>query len=73
MYPGADDDTPVSAVWKNRRIQHIASEDIITALRVVAKAIGGDKLGFKISEIATLLCAQAQQWRWHWTKSWSTS
>ena len=52
-YPGADDDTPVSAVWKNGRIQHVTSEDMITALRAAAKAIGEDKLGFKISEIGT--------------------
>ena len=52
-HSGADDDTQVSAVWRNRRIQHITSEDMITALRAAAKIIGEDKLGFEISEIGT--------------------
>ena len=52
-YPGADDETPVSAVWRNERTQYVTSEDMNTALRATAKAIGEDKLGFKISKIGT--------------------
>ena len=52
-YPGAEDNTPVSAVWRNERIQYITSEDMKTALRAIAKAIEEDKLGFKIFKIGT--------------------
>ena len=31
-YPGASDDTPVSAVWRNDRIEHITSTEMIEAL-----------------------------------------
>ena len=52
-YPGAKDNTPASAVWRDGRLQHVTSEEMITALRAAAKAIREDKLGFKISEIGT--------------------
>ena len=52
-YPGTDDDTSVSAVWRSGRIQHVTSEDMIIALRAAATAIGEDKVGFNISEIGT--------------------
>ena len=32
-YPGATDDTPVSAVWKNDRIEHVTSNEMVEALR----------------------------------------
>ena len=52
-YPGANDDTPVSAVWNNDRIEHISSKQVIASLRMAAKAIGEEKLGFKIEDIGT--------------------
>ena len=52
-YPKTNDDTPVSAVWRNGRIQHVTSKDMMDSLRAAAKAVGEAKLGFKISEIGT--------------------
>ena len=39
IYPGASEDTPVLAVWRNYRIEHITSAEIIEALRVEVIAI----------------------------------
>ena len=52
-YPGADDNTQVSAVWKNGRIQHITSEEMVISLRAAVEAIGEEKFGFKSTEIRT--------------------
>ena len=46
-YPGSTVDTPVSAVWKNHKIEHITSAAMVAALRDAVRAIGEDKLGFK--------------------------
>jgi hypothetical protein len=52
-YAGANDNTPVSAVWRNGRIEHLTSEDIVCALRNAAVAIGEEKLGFSKDDIGT--------------------
>ena len=52
-YPGSNDNTPVSVVWNNDRIKHITSKQVITSLRMAAKAVGEGKLGFKIEDIGT--------------------
>ena len=52
-YPGANDDTPVSAVWKHDRIQHVTSEDMINALRDAVAATGEASLGFKAEDVGT--------------------
>lgn len=52
-YPGADDNTPVSAVWRNNRIEHITSKEIIDAINASAEAIGWDKLGVKKGDFGT--------------------
>ena len=52
-YPGFNNDTPVSAVWRNKRIQHITLEEMIASLRDAVKAIGEEKFGFKSSEVGT--------------------
>ena len=52
-YPGSNDDTPVSAVWENDKIVHITSKQVISSLRMAAKAVGEEKLGFKIDDIGT--------------------
>ena len=39
-YPGANDDTPVSAVWRNNRIENITSDEVINAIDAAAEAIG---------------------------------
>ena len=52
-YPGADLDTPVSAVWQNNRIEHITSADIIDAINCAAETIGWDALGVKKGDFGT--------------------
>ena len=52
-YPGANLDTPVSAVWRNDKIEHITSKEVVVALRMAAKAVGKDKLGFEPEELGT--------------------
>lgn len=52
-YPGADDDTPVSAVWRNNRIEHIKSKDIIDSINAAAESIGWDKLGVSPGDYGT--------------------
>ena len=52
-YTGSNDDTPVSVVWRNKRIQHITSEEVIASLRAAVEAIGEEKIGFKSSKIGT--------------------
>ena len=52
-YPGASEDTPISAVWKNDRIQHLTSADMIGALRDAIITIGEDELGFKADDAGT--------------------
>jgi len=43
-YPGANNDTPISAIWKYDRIEHIMSKQITNALRDAVSAIGEDAL-----------------------------
>ena len=52
-YPGANEDTPVSAVWRNDRIEHITSTEMVEALRAGVGAIGEETLGIKKEEIGT--------------------
>ena len=50
-YPEAIDDTPVSAVWRNNRMEHITSVKMTAALRDATIAIGGEMLGFKSVQV----------------------
>ncbi len=43
-YPGANDNTLVSAIWKYNRIEHITSKHIMNALGDAILAIGEDTL-----------------------------
>ena len=52
-YPGSTGDTPVSAVWKNRKIEHVTSAEMVASLRDAVRAIGEDKLGFKEEQVGT--------------------
>ena len=52
-YPGSTSDTPVSAVWKNHKIEHVASTEILAALRDAIRSIGEDKLGLKAEQVGT--------------------
>ena len=53
-YPGATEDTPVSAVWRLGKMDHITSKEMTAALRVAVFLIGEDILGIKAKEIGTL-------------------
>ena len=52
-YPGASWDTPVSAIWRYDRIEHLTSKEVVDALRAAVVAIGEDALGIKRNEIGT--------------------
>ena len=52
-YKGASDDTPISAVWRNNKIEHITSKEMTTALRNAVEAFGQEKLGLRKEEIGT--------------------
>ena len=52
-YPGSTGDTPVSAVWKNHKIEHVTSADMVAALRDTVRVIGEDNLGFKAEQVCT--------------------
>ncbi len=52
-YEGASEDTPVSAVWRNGRIEHITSYSFVVALDAAVGAVGYEKLGIKKGEIGT--------------------
>ena len=52
-YPGANDDTPISAIWKYDRIEHITSKQILNALRDAVSAIVEDALHIATNEIGT--------------------
>ena len=52
-YPGANDDTPVSAVWRNNRIEHITADDIINAIDAAADSIGYERLGLQKGDLGT--------------------
>ena len=52
-YPGATGDTAVSAVWRNNRIEHVKSQDIIDAINRASEAIGWDRLGVKKGDFGT--------------------
>jgi hypothetical protein len=52
-YEGASLDTPVSAVWRNGRIEHVTSGAMIVALDAAVGAVGYERLGIKKGEIGT--------------------
>ena len=52
-YPGSTGDTHVSSVWKNHKIEHVTSAEMVAALRDAVRAIGEDKLGFKAEQVGT--------------------
>ena len=52
-YPGANNDTPISAIWKYDRIEHITSKQISNALQDAVSAIGEDVLHIAKHEIGT--------------------
>jgi len=52
-YPGANDDTPISAIWKYARIEHITSNHISNALQDAVSAIREDALHIATNEVST--------------------
>ncbi|KAL9183869.1 hypothetical protein ACHAXT_004725 [Thalassiosira profunda] len=52
-YPGATADTPVSAVWRYGRIEHITSKEVVDALRAAVVSVGEESLGIKKEDIGT--------------------
>ena len=52
-YPGANHDTPIFAVWRYNRIEHITSTQIRNVLQDAVKAIGEDTLHISIDKIGT--------------------
>ncbi len=52
-YAGATDNTQVSAVWRNDKIEHIKSSDITEALHCAVTAVREETLGFKKVDIDT--------------------
>jgi hypothetical protein len=52
-YPGANNDTPISAFWRYNSINHITSKQIRNALRDTVSAIGEDSLHIAAHEIRT--------------------
>mmetsp|Transcript_30867 Transcript_30867/g.65030 ORF Transcript_30867/g.65030 Transcript_30867/m.65030 type:complete len:470 (+) Transcript_30867:3029-4438(+) len=52
-YKGATDNTPVSAVWKNGRMEDVTSKMMVDALEAGVAAVGYEKLGIKKDEIGT--------------------
>jgi hypothetical protein len=52
-YPGSSDDTPVSAVWSNGRLEHITSKMLVNALEAAVEAVGRDVINIQAGEIGT--------------------
>ena len=52
-YAGASAETPVSAIWRHDRIEHITSAEMTNALRAAVISIGEEVLGFKAEEVGT--------------------
>ncbi len=52
-YPGANNDTPISAIWKYDRVEHITSKQISNALQDAVLAIGEDAFHIARNEIGT--------------------
>jgi hypothetical protein len=52
-YPGANNDTPISAIWQYNRIKHIPSRQIKNVLQDAVLAIGEDTLHIIANKIGT--------------------
>ena len=59
-YPNTTCDAPVCAVWRHRRLDKIASTQVLSAHHAASKAVGSACLGFKPSKMGThSLCSGA--------------
>ena len=52
-YPGSNDDTPISTIWRRDRLEHITSKQIADALKDAVTSIGEDKLHIDRNTIGT--------------------
>ena len=52
-YPGITPESPVSAIWRNDRIEHITSAEMTKALRAAVVSTGEEVLGIKSEDIGT--------------------
>jgi hypothetical protein len=52
-YPGANNNTPISAIWQYDRIEHITSRQIKNVLQDAVSAIGEDTLHIAANKIGT--------------------
>ena len=52
-YPGTSLNTPINAVWRNDKIEHLTSGELVRILRAAVKSIGNDQLGFTAEDIGT--------------------
>ncbi len=52
-YPGANDNTPISAIWQYNHIEHITSRQIKNALWDAVLAIGEESLHIAANKIGT--------------------
>lgn len=52
-YAGSLDNTPISAVWRHGKIDHISSKEMTIALRNAVEAYGETKLGINREDIGT--------------------
>ena len=52
-YSGASAETPVSAIWRHDRIEHITSAEMMNDLRAAVVLIGEEVIGIKAEEVGT--------------------
>ena len=52
-YAGATSDTPVSAVWRNGKLDNITATEMVNALKAAIVEVGEEKLGIKKEEVGT--------------------
>ena len=52
-YEGSSDNTPISAIWRNKKLNHITSKEMTIALQNAVETYGQTKLGIKKEEIGT--------------------
>ena len=50
-YPGVNEDTAVSEVWRHEKLDNITSQEISMALRAAVTSIGEEILGIKSEEV----------------------
>ncbi|KAL7467246.1 hypothetical protein ACHAXS_007491 [Conticribra weissflogii] len=55
-YPGTGDETPVSAVWRHGRIDHITSKLMIETLESGVAAVGHEKVGIQKDPVRPWQC-----------------